>query len=145
MSIPWYVMAIGAAVVWGVHYPLLDHALKSVSLASVLLLTLLPVLLIAPWFHREIAADLEVIAGLDWAARGGILAIAVTGTLATVLLLLAIGSKNATLASLIEISYPLFVALFAFLLFREFHLNASALLGGLMVMAGLGLIAFGSR
>ena len=52
----------------------------------------------------------------------------------------SIGGKNATLASLIEISYPAFVALFAFLLYREVHFNASVLLGAALVFAGVALI-----
>jgi hypothetical protein len=32
MRIPWYFAALGAALVWGMHYPLLGHALKKLSL-----------------------------------------------------------------------------------------------------------------
>ena len=56
------------------------------------------------------------------------------------LLFQAISDKNATLASLIEISYPVFVALFAWLLFRQVHLNASVLVGALLVFAGVAVI-----
>ncbi|MEK7697533.1 MAG: hypothetical protein AAB346_05315, partial [Pseudomonadota bacterium] len=45
MKLSWYVTALGAAIVWGVHYPLLDHALKRLSLFTVLFLTVLPMLL----------------------------------------------------------------------------------------------------
>ncbi|MBU0626279.1 EamA family transporter [Patescibacteria group bacterium] len=38
-------------------------------------------------------------------------------------ILLAIKGKNATVASLIEISYPLFVILFSFLFFRTVNIN----------------------
>ena len=50
MKLSWYVTALGAAIVWGVHYPLLDHALKRLSLFTVLFLTVLPMLLAAPFF-----------------------------------------------------------------------------------------------
>ena len=59
---------------------------------------------------------------------------------ASVLLFVSIDSKNATLASLIEISYPVFVVLFAYVLFRDVHLNASVLVGGLLVFAGVAII-----
>jgi len=49
LTITWYVAALGTAVVWGIHYPLIDFALKRVSLMTVLLLTALPVLLLAPF------------------------------------------------------------------------------------------------
>ncbi|MGA2053413.1 MAG: EamA family transporter, partial [Opitutales bacterium] len=54
--------------------------------------------------------------------------------------LLAIQHKNATLASLIEISYPFFVALFAWLLFRDVQLSWATALGGLLILAGIAII-----
>jgi len=53
--------------------------------------------------------------------------------------------RNATLASLIEISYPAFVAIFAWLLFREWQLNAGVLAGAALVFAGTALIIVNSR
>lgn len=140
MRYPWYVPAIGAALLWGIHYPLVDHALKRISLLSVLLLTAIPIILLAPFFHRTLAADLSAWQALDGAARLRILSLSLTSLLASVLLLLSIAGKNATLASLIEISYPVFVGLFAFLLFREIHVNGSVVLGGLLVFAGVTII-----
>ena len=47
LMIPWYVAALGAAVVWGIHYPLIQFAIsRYVSLLTVLLLTVLPMLLL---------------------------------------------------------------------------------------------------
>jgi drug/metabolite transporter (DMT)-like permease len=57
----------------------------------------------------------------------------------------AMSAKNPTLASLIEISYPLFVVLFAWIFFREMQLNAVTLCGGLLVVAGVTVIFFGER
>ena len=68
-----------------------------------------------------------------------------TGTAGTVLIYLSIGSKNASLASLLEISYPAFVILFAYLLFRQVHVNAAAILGGLMTLLGAVLIIYSNR
>lgn len=140
MQIPWYVTAIGAALVWGVHYPLVDHALKKISLVSVLLITALPIAMLALFFRRTLVADYAIWAALDTAPKIRVLALALTSLLGSVLLFLSIAGKNATLASLIEISYPVFVALFAWLLFREIHLNPSAVIGGLLVFAGVIMI-----
>lgn len=140
MQIPWYVTAIGAALVWGVHYPLVDHALKKLSLVSVLLLTTLPIFVLALFFHRTLAADYAVWATLDAGPKVRVLALALTSLLGSVLLFLSIAGKNATLASLIEISYPVFVAVFAWLLFREIHVNTRVIIGGLLVFAGVAMI-----
>jgi drug/metabolite transporter (DMT)-like permease len=140
MKIPWYVAALGAAVVWGVHYPLVDFALKRVSLMAVLLLTAVPILAAAVFSHRTLAHDYAAWGGLAWGERVPILALMLTSLLGAVLLYLSISGKNATLASLIEISYPLFVALFAYLLFRQIQLTLPVLFGGALVLSGVAII-----
>jgi drug/metabolite transporter (DMT)-like permease len=57
----------------------------------------------------------------------------------------AMGAKNPTLVSLIEISYPLFVVLFAWIFFREMQLNPRTLFGGLLVLFGVAVIVLGER
>ena len=143
--IPWYVAALGAAVVWGIHYPLIDFALKRVSLMSVLLLTAIPVLLLVPFYRHVLVADARTLAQLGTGERWTVLSIAVSSLVATVLLFISIDRKNATLAGLIEITYPIFIVLFAWLLFREVHLTWTSVLGGLLIMAGAAIVIAGSR
>lgn len=145
MQPPWYVPAIAAAVVWGLHYPLIEHALKRVSLTTVVLLTALPMALVALAFPARLADDWRVLAALSTGERLLIGAIAFTSLAGTVLLYLAVRGRNATLASLIEISYPAFVALFAWVLFREWQLNTGVLIGAALVFAGTALIVVNSR
>ncbi|HSO99957.1 MAG TPA: EamA family transporter [Thioalkalivibrio sp.] len=139
-SLPWYAAGLGAALLWGVHYPLLEHALKRVSLVTVLVLTVLPVLVVALFYRETLWRDLGVLMSLDWPDRGRILLLSLTSLSATVMLFMAIGSRNATLASLIEITYPVFVVLFTWLFFRQIHVTPAAALGGVLVMAGAALI-----
>ncbi|MFP5348607.1 MAG: EamA family transporter [Gammaproteobacteria bacterium] len=142
MTLPWYVTAIAAALIWGVHYPLVDFALKRVSVLSVLLLTTIPILLLVPLYQQTLKHDLLVWQALPWSARFPILGIMLTSLLGAVFLYVSIAGKNATLASLIEISYPVFVALFAYLLFRELHVNAPVLIGAALVFSGVALIVW---
>ncbi len=145
MHLPWYIPAIAAAVVWGLHYPLIEHALRRVSLTTVVLLTALPMALLALAFPARLAADWRVVTALPAGERWLIGLIAFTSLAGTVLLYLAVRGRNATLASLIEISYPAFVALFAWLLFREWQLNAGVLAGAGLVFLGTTLIIINSR
>lgn len=145
MQIPWYIPAIAAALVWGLHYPLIEFALRRISLTTVVLLTALPMALVALAFPARLANDWRQVMALSNGERLMIAAIALTSLAGTVLLYLAVRGRNATLASLIEISYPAFVAIFAWLLFREWQLNAGVLLGSSLVFAGTALIIFNSR
>jgi drug/metabolite transporter (DMT)-like permease len=145
MSIPWYLAAIGAAIIWGIHYPLIDFAMKRISVYTVLLISVLPVLFLMPVFIRDLARDVDVFKLLPTNEQWLVAAIGLTSTLGAVLLYLSVNSKNATLASLIEITYPVFVVLFAYLFFRQVHVNTSVILGGLMILVGAGLIIYNNQ
>lgn len=56
------------------------------------------------------------------------------------LILVAIKNKNATIASLIEISYPIFVILFTYLFYKSVNLNRATILWGIMILWGIVLI-----
>jgi uncharacterized membrane protein len=77
--------------------------------------------------------------------RWTILALALTSLLATVPLFVSIEQKNATLAGLIEIAYPLFIVLFSWLLFRQLHLDAGSLVGGILIVTGAILVSVSGR
>lgn len=140
VQIPWYLTAIGAALVWGIHYPLVDYALRKVSVVSVLLLTALPIMVVSVLFAQQVRLDFQAWRALGLGDQLTVVALSLSSLAGTVLLYLSIHGKNATLASLIEITYPVFVAIFAWVLFRQLHVNASVLMGALLVFAGVALI-----
>lgn len=145
MQIPWYLAALGAALSWGVHYPLVGFALQRISLFGVLLLTTIPIILLAPFFAGQLHTDVQSFRSLPTSEQAMITTISLTSLAGAAFVFLAIGSKNATLASLIEISYPVFVALFSYVMFKQVHLNASAAMGGLLVLVGTGLIIMNNK
>lgn len=138
----WYTSALLGALIWGVHYPLVDKALDKISLTTVLLLTTIPMIISAPFFYKNLVQDLGVFVKLDMLDRIQILSIMVTSISATVFVFMAISAKNATLASLIEISYPVFVALFSMLILRENHITPVIATGAFLIFAGVGLIIY---
>lgn len=143
--LPWYLTALAAAIVWGLHYPLIEQALRRVSLATVLAATTVPFVLALPFLWGLIADDLRRLAAASWPERLPVLLLPLTTLTASVLLFVSIRSANATLASLIEITYPLFVALFAWVLFRQHELNPGVALGGLLILAGSAIVIISSR
>ena len=145
MQVPWYVTALGSALIWGIHYPLIDFAMKRLSVYSVLLLSVIPIFLLMPLFLREIADDLDTYKVLPSSEQWMIAAIGITSTLGAVFLYISINNKNATLASLIEMTFPLFVVLFAYLFFKQWHVNSSVVIGGIMILSGSGLIIYNNQ
>ena len=52
----------------------------------------------------------------------------------------AIRSKDATFASLLEITYPVFIILFTGLFLRKFHLSLVGSIGAAMILAGSAIV-----
>jgi drug/metabolite transporter (DMT)-like permease len=140
-TLPWYLTAIGAALIWGVHYPLVEAALRRVSLATVLVATTVPFVLALPFLWHWVAGDLRNLAGAGWPERLPVLLLPLTTLGASALLFLSIRGANATLASLIEITYPLF----AYLLFRQHELTPGVAVGALLIFAGTATVILTSR
>jgi drug/metabolite transporter (DMT)-like permease len=88
-----------------------------------------------------LVADLRIL-GPDWIWFAVALVSSAAGTL---LIYMAISQKNATLASLIEISYPLFVALFTWIFFRQAQLNPMTAVGAAMILGGVGIVFLANR
>jgi len=145
MYIPWYIAALGAAITWGIYYPLVDMALKRISLFSVILLSMIPVLLVTSLFLKIIGDDIETVKTLPVSEQWIIASLGLIGLFGEVMVYLAISGKNATLASLIEMTYPLFVVIFAYVFYKQMHVTASVLIGGLMVLVGSGLIIYNNK
>jgi drug/metabolite transporter (DMT)-like permease len=85
----------------------------------------------------------------EWRSLGGdwvwLLVAIVSSATGGLLIYVAIGEKNATLASLIEISYPFFVAVFAWLFFRDIQFNWQTLIGGALILGGVAVVFLGER
>jgi drug/metabolite transporter (DMT)-like permease len=144
----WLFYALGAAIIWGVNYAVSGRLLeKGMSPQTLFFIDLvfgaLTVGALITCSGRWPATVLEV--------RGArpdfvwlIIAVA-AATAAGLLIFMSIGAKNATLASLIEVTYPLFTAFFTWALFRQTTLNAATVIGGLLIFAGVLVVARGNR
>jgi drug/metabolite transporter (DMT)-like permease len=139
----WLIYAVAASVIWGLSYAAGGRVLqRGVSPVVLFFLDLvfglaaLGAYLTVSGKWSSVPAQVRSL-GPQWVW----LAVAVVATTAgNFLIFLAIAGKNATLASLIEITYPLFVALFAWVLFRDAQLTWPTALGALLILAGVVVI-----
>jgi drug/metabolite transporter (DMT)-like permease len=142
MQLPWYLAALVAAITWGIYYPLVDMALKRISLYSVILLSMIPVMLAIPLFLNTIRNDIETVRTLPTSEQWVFAVLGLIGLFGEVMVYTAITGKNATLASLIEMTYPLFVVIFTYVFYKQMYITPSVLVGGLMILVGAGLIIY---
>jgi len=139
----WFFYACAAALIWGISYAASGRLLqRGVSPATLFFLDLLfglTAMTIYLTVARKWSAALGEIRGLGGDLKWLAVAV-VAATAGNFLIFLAIEGKSATLASLIEITYPFFVALFAWLFFREAQLTWPTAIGGAFVLTGVTII-----
>ncbi len=142
----WIVFALGASLFWGMSYVLSEEIYKKISVFTSLSIMSLAVFVLAisiAYFTGNLRPDLVEIASskkLMWYILGGIFALLV----AELFIGFSIVSKNATLAGLIEISYPIFIALFSYILFKN-NVTVPTIVGGIIIFIGIFVIYYFNR
>ncbi len=135
--------ALGAAVTWGLLYAIQQHLLGKVSPLTLLTLeTILMAVLISPVVVVKYSS-IRTIFVSDMTTFFAICLVVGLTVLANFFILTAINQLNASVASLFEIIYPLFVVLFSFLLFGQTISFFTLLGGGLMLMGAYIVVRFG--
>jgi drug/metabolite transporter (DMT)-like permease len=143
----WFPLAIGAAAPWGVDYAFSEHVYKYISVMSALAIGYVvaaAVMVSIALATGVLPKDIHTLATSHHALL--VFGVATVAFIAgSVLLGFSIEDKNATITSLIEISYPLFIVLFSYIFFRENNLNAGTALGGALVFLGVATIYIFNR
>ncbi len=140
----WIALALGASVFWGITYVINEQVYKKISIITSLGITSLftaIVLLLVAYGSGLLKTDILTITGSK-RLIGLILAEIIFLTLAELFIGLSITNKNAALAGLVEISYPIFIVIFAYLLFRENQISVSTVTGGVLIFIGVFIIYY---
>jgi drug/metabolite transporter (DMT)-like permease len=142
----WWGFAIVSAICWGMQYVLLEALFKRVDFAGAFTflslangLTVATLLLAI--YPRQNWSQLWQ----SWTVMALVAFYVLTGTAAYLFSAFAIRDKNATLASLLEISYPVFIILFTALFLGKVHLNVTGFLGAMLILGGCALVLWAPR
>jgi len=139
----WWMYALISAACWGAQYVFMESLFRRVDFAAAFsFLSLANGILVSVvlWilYPRQNWAKL----GESWPIIWMIILYLLFGSGAYLFNALAINDKNATMASLLEISYPIFIILFTAIFLRQLHLNAIGLVGAVLILAGCVLVVF---
>jgi drug/metabolite transporter (DMT)-like permease len=138
----WYYPALTAAISWGIYYPLAETLLKRYSSQFLLSAShCTSMLLLSCIFFPRIKSDVSTLVSSSGQEIGLFFLLVGLALCANLSGFMAISMKNATLAAFLEISYPLFAAFFAYLIFSRNSLNLWTMLGGILISCGVVLIA----
>lgn len=139
----WFWSALAAAVFWGLSYSMGEYNLKNGMSPSAQMaffgILLTPIYTAIAYYNGSLQTSFQELR-TNPKVLTCFLIIAGCYGFANFLCYFAIQQKNATVASLVEISYPLFVALFAYLIFRETQLTLGVVLGGVLILSGIGVM-----
>lgn len=143
----WFFYSLAAAVLWGAGYAVSEKIMQAGITPLFLMLfggvIALPLYFVLAFYLGEIKPNFSVLQE-NKSIWGPLLFVELTYLVAGFLIYLSISEKNATLASMVEIAYPLFTFAFAWLLYREVQLNFYTALGGLLILTGIAFIYFKS-
>lgn len=136
----WWTWALGSTIFWGLFYVLVSRLSPTLSPISLYWLPNITLLAILPFTYKQIATDYANLwsSGLDIKIAAAVASI--ISIIASVMFYKSIGMHTATHASLIQITYPVFTAIFAFIFFSQNHFSWSVMVGGALIMIGAGII-----
>ena len=142
-NIMWVLLSLGASIFWGFLYVLKEQIYGKISIFTSIMISSLFLFLVTgtvSLFSGVLKRDITSIASsreLFWYIIAGL------GILLAAELLIAfsITAKNATLAGLIEISYPIFIALFSYILYKS-QVSWQTLVGGFCIFVGIFIIYY---
>lgn len=139
----WLYYALAASTIWGINYVFAEKLLEKgfpISLLMALESALaFPIFLGLSYMKNEATSGFTMLKQ-DPQTLWLLGAVIVAFLSANFFVFSSIQAKNATLAGLIEITFPIFVILFTWLFFKEVHLNLYSAAGGLLVMLGVAII-----
>ena len=134
-------------MLWGLTYALNEKMLERVSVSTTLAIGAAALLLCMTALSMQqgvLLNDLHAIITSKSLFRITIIS-TLTYVAADWMIASAIQSQNATLASIIEISYPLFIVLFTFLLYKKIDVTPMIAAGGALIIIGAALVLHGTR
>jgi drug/metabolite transporter (DMT)-like permease len=132
-----------SAVLYGLAYALIDRALVGLNAISFLTLNLVTTLIIVLSVHLMGLERIDLKITQDTSSfKYGLLA-SICGAIALIAAIYVMKNVNATYAAIGEVSYPLFVPIFAYLLFGTKDWSMSTLIGGALILLGVYILIIG--
>ena len=139
----WIHYALSAAALWGINYSVGERLIRSAGVPALLLANTVGG---GAAMLGYLVYTGSIIPTLTRVTRDDAIKMVICGLFSACAIIcaqMAISHKNATLAGLVEMTYPVFTALFAYLLFQDMPLTPAGALGGALILLGLSIIARG--
>jgi len=143
----WFLLATVASMFWGIFYIFSEHVYKQISVYTALAFESFFLFLVASYLAIRGGALKHDLVALGTSGKLAVLlaTITVASIIAELSINFSISEKDATLAGFVEITYPFFIALFAYLIFGQEELHPGTAFGGALIFIGACTIFYFSR
>jgi drug/metabolite transporter (DMT)-like permease len=134
----WLFPAVGSSLLWGMDYAVAERLLDRINPVTSLFYTSVVCVAIFGVFGRStIRNDTQLLLD-DPSAVFFLIFVCATGVFANYFTSVAIQLENATVVSMVEISYPLYVMIFSWIVFGQKDVfTTNNVTGGLLIIAGI--------
>lgn len=139
----WFYCAFIAAILWGFSYALSEKVMKE-ALHPLFIMVVTGffffiISVVVAYFTDHLKDGFQAMEA-DKNMLLNLLILSVSYVIGAFLIYYAISLKNSTTVNLIEISYPVFTLIFAYILMKEVQINIATLIGGTFIFVGIGII-----
>lgn len=133
--------ALIASILWGFDYSIAGKMFEKISIYTVLFSQfIIGAIIMMILGYADIKKDMPVLAHnniFTWV----FVFCCIVFNAAMIFIAQSIKVSNATLAGLIEISYPLFIILCSYIFFGDNHITPSIIIGGVLIFSGVAIIS----
>jgi drug/metabolite transporter (DMT)-like permease len=132
--------ALSASILWGLNYVLLEKVIEKVNVFTMMFVESLVFAIIMGLLSIGFGSwrsDIHNIYEIKYTFACNI----VVYMLANLLIVMSIKHSNAVVAGLIEITYPIFIIIFSYLILNKSNLDSTTVLGGIFIMIGVIIIS----
>lgn len=143
----WFWFGLLASVFWGITYVLFQYLLRYLNSFSIVLISstivsiILFIYLLATHQWRTMIHDFFG----SGKAIFAMLVYIVCYFAATILIMKSINQSNASIAAIIESSYPIFTMVFAYFILHEKQFNWGTIAGTAFIITGLAVIQYTAK
>ena len=139
----WFFCALGTAILWGFSYALSEKVMKDGISPTFIMVTTgffyCVMSIIIAYLTDSFKGGFEIITNSRMALIN-LMLMALAFVAGSFLIYYAISLKNATMVNLIEITYPIFTLIFAYIILKEVQITPATLVGGLLIFSGISII-----
>lgn len=134
------IYALIASILWGFDYAISGKLFEKVSIyTSLFFQFIIGAILMLILGYYQIKSDLSLFGNNKTTWLFG--ATCLVFNLAMIFIASSIKESNATLAGLIEISYPIFIIICSYFIFGDNHITPSIIIGGILIFSGVIIIS----